>query len=239
MHFGIIAAGEGSRLALEGVKVSKPMLTLGGEPMIGRLIRIFMESGAATVNVVINDFMPDVREYLEDMKLDMKIPLDIRVKSTPSSMHTFYELASMLPDRGRFIATTVDTVFREEDFRKYVRAFRDAPAGVDGMMAVTDFIEDEKPLYVGVGKDMEVTGFYDTPVDACRYVSGGIYGLDGKALDVLRLCMERGVERMRNYQRELLKAGLCLRAFPLGKIVDVDRSQDIARAEEFLKGETN
>ena len=235
MHFGIIAAGEGSRLASEGLSLSKPLLPLCGEPMIGRLIRIYERAGATSINVVINDFMPDVREYLETVRQEISVPLNVKVKSTPSSMHTFYELAHMLPDRGRFVATTVDTVFHEKDFNSYVEVFRNSPAEVDGMMAVTDFIEDEKPLYVDVDPQMKITGFLDRPYDGFKYVSGGIYGLDGRAVDVLDRCMAAGVERMRNFQRELIAGGLDLRAYPMGKIVDVDHVEDIARAEEFLK----
>lgn len=234
MHFGIIAAGEGSRLAKEGVTASKPMLELCGRPMIGRLIEIYTKAGAETINVVINDFMPDVREYLEAMKKTLPVPLNLKIKSTPSSMHTFHELVRIIPDHGRFIVTTVDTVFREEAFMQYARAFGEASADVDGMMAVTDFIEDEKPLYVRTEED-EITGFLDSPYPGCKYVSGGIYGLDGKAVNVLADCMERGVSRMRNFQRELIEAGLRLKAWPMGKIVDVDHASDIKRAEEFLK----
>lgn len=234
MHFGIIAAGEGSRLAEEGASKPKPLLELCGEPMIGRLIRIFREAGAESVNVVVNDFMPGVREYLESLGRTMDVPLNLKVKSTPSSMHTFHELSSLLPDRGRFVVTTVDTIFREDDFRKYVEAFRDSPASLDGLMAVTDYIEDEKPLYVEVGEGMEILSFRDAPYPGAKYISGGIYGLDGRGVDVLDGCMARGVARMRNFQRELIAEGLRLKAWPMGKIIDVDHVSDIARAEEFL-----
>ena len=46
MKFAIIAAGEGSRLAQEGVSLPKPLVSIGGEPMIERLVRIFNANGA-------------------------------------------------------------------------------------------------------------------------------------------------------------------------------------------------
>lgn len=237
MHFGIIAAGEGSRLANEGVAESKPMLCLCGTPMIGRLIDIYLKVGAKSVNVVINDFMPDVRAYLEALKNELPVPLRLKIKSTPSSMHTFNELTSLLPDRGRFIVTTVDTIFHEKEFAKYVDAFRKAPSDIDGIMAVTDYIEDEKPLYVDVDSELNITAFKDERYDGFKYVSGGIYGLDGKAADVLDLCLQRGISRMRNFQRELISSGMRLKAYPMGKIIDVDHMEDIRRAEEFLQCE--
>lgn len=235
MHFGIIAAGEGSRLAGEGVATPKPLLPIDGKPMIERLIDIFTDCGAESINIVINGFMPEVRAFLENLKKRHGCPVNLKIKTTPSSMHTFYELMSMM-GRGRFIATTVDTIFKEDDFRKYVAAFETSPQDIDGLMAVTDYIDDEKPLYVDVDSTMDIRAFLDTPYDGFRYVSGGIYGLDHKAFGVLKDCMERGVSRMRNFQRELIASGLCIKAYPMGKIIDVDHVSDIKRAQELLNG---
>ena len=234
MHFGIIAAGEGSRLAREGVETPKPLLPINGVPMIERLIRIFEDCGAESVSVVTNSFMPGVKEFLESFRVRNGDKLNLEIRNTPSSMHTFYELSKLMKGRGRFIATTVDTIFREEDFRKYVDAYQ-KETHADGMMAVTDFIEDEKPLYVDVDSSMNITGFLDKPSDDSKYVSGGIYGLGEKGVKVLDKCMASGVERMRNYQRALLAEGLKLKAFPMGKIIDVDHAGDLQRAEEFLR----
>ena len=49
MKFAIIAAGEGSRLATEGVTQPKPLIPLCGVPMIERLIRIFHRCGAEEI----------------------------------------------------------------------------------------------------------------------------------------------------------------------------------------------
>lgn len=147
-------------------------------------------------------------------------------------MHSFYEVSRGF-DGKKFILTTVDTIFRESDFRPYAEAFQVAD-DLDGMMAVTDYIDDEKPLYVGVDERMDITGFYDQPFDGVKYISGGIYGLDGSALDVLCRCIDKGVSRMRNFQRALVEAGLRLKAFPIGKIIDVDHQEDIKKAEAFI-----
>lgn len=234
MHYGIIAAGEGSRLAQEGVLLPKPLVDLNGQPMIGRLISLFAECGAESVSVVINEQMTQVREYLESYHMPEGIPLEIKVKSTPSSMHTFYELASMLRGKGRFIATTVDTIFRPEEFQRYAQAFRNAPAEVDGMMAMTGYIDDEKPLYIETDAEDNILAFRDTVWPGAKYISAGIYGLDDSALKVLDDCMEQGISRMRNFQRALVGAGLHLKGYPMGKVMDVDHASDLEKAREFL-----
>ena len=233
MNYAIIAAGEGSRLAQEGVVKPKPLVDLNGEPMIGRLINIFMRCGAESISVIVNSQMKEVRAYLDTVKID--VPLNIVVKSTPSSMHSFYELSRVMKP-GKFCLTTVDTIFREQDFAKYIASF-EADDQSDGMMAVTPYIDDEKPLYVDVDEQMRVVAFRDERYAEAKYISGGIYALNQKAIGVLEECMSRGVSRMRNFQRALISAGLKLKAYPIEKIVDVDHAGDIEVAERFLRGE--
>lgn len=232
MNYAIIAAGEGSRLRNEGVEAPKPLVPLNGMPMIGRLIDIFIKCGAETISVIVNEQMTQVRDYLEQLAPTLPVELKLVVKSTPSSMHSFSEV-SRLFDGKRYILTTVDTIFREDDFRRYAEAFERAES-IDGMMAVTDYIDDEKPLYIEVNDQMRITAFCDAPFPGVKYISGGIYGLDGRALEVLRECIDSGVSRMRNFQRALVAAGLNLQAYPFGKIIDVDHQEDIAKAESFI-----
>ena len=230
MNYAIIAAGEGSRLAQEGVAKPKPLVDICGEPMIGRLINLFRRCNAESISIIVNEQMTEVREYLEGLSLD--VPFNLVVKSTPSSMHSFFELSSRIP-KGRFCLTTVDTIFREEDFRPYIEAME--ASDCDAMIAVTDFIDDEKPLYVETDPDLNITAFRDERYDGARYISGGIYALNDKAIRVLEECIERGVARMRNFQRALVEAGLHLKAYPMGKILDVDHAGDISKAEAFIK----
>ena len=215
MNYAIIAAGEGSRLAQEGVAKPKPLVDICGEPMIGRLINLFCRCNAESISIIVNEQMTEVREYIESLSLD--IPLNLVVKTTPSSMHSFFELSRVIP-KGRFCLTTVDTIFREQDFRPYIEAM-EADERYDGMMAVTDYIDDEKPLYVQTDDDLNITAFRDERYDGAKYISGGIYALNEKAIDVLADCMERGVARMRNFQRALVDAGLRLKAIRWGKFL--------------------
>ena len=232
MHYAVIAAGEGSRLVKEGVTRPKPLVEVNGTPLVKRLIDIFTRCDAESVSIIINEHMPAVQQYLDTLQLP--VPLNVVVKTTPSSMHSFSELAPSLQG-SPFCLTTVDTIFREQEFARFIEDFRQSDA--DGMMAVTDYIDDEKPLYVGTDDELRITGFYDTPQPDSRYISGGIYCLRDSALEVLRHCIEQGQSRMRNFQRALVAEGLRLKARPLSKILDVDHAGDIRKAEEFLGGE--
>ena len=230
MHYAIIAAGEGSRLAQEGVLKPKPLVELNGTPMVKRLIDIMTRCRAESVSIIVNEFMTEVRQYLST--LELPVPLRVVVKTTPSSMHSFHELSRVLPE-GKFCLTTVDTIFREPDFARYIEAF-EADTEHDGMWAVTPFIDDEKPLYVDVDSTMRITAFRDRPFEGVRYVSGGVYAMTHRAFDVLDRCIDQGIARMRNFQRALIEAGFNLQAYSIDKIVDVDHAADIATAERFI-----
>ena len=231
MNYAIIAAGEGSRLAQEGIAKPKPLVELQGEPMIGRLINIMLRCNAESISIIVNEHMTEVREYLES--LELPVPLHLVVQTTPSSMHSLWHLCRVIPE-GKFCLTTVDTIFREQDFREYIQAFEQDETH-DGMWAVTPFVDDEKPLWVEVDEQMNITAFRDKGWEGAKYVSGGVYSMTDNAFEVLDQCIEKGISRMRNFQRALIEAGHKLQAFSIEKIVDVDHAGDIATAEAFLQ----
>ena len=231
MNFAILAAGEGSRLAQEGVELPKPMVKINGEAMIDRLIRIFNDCGATNIYIITNNLTPTTKTHLQRLQ-EADIKIHVIAKTTLSSMHSFYELRQIMGD-GKFCLTTVDTIFKEDEFRQYINAWQQSEE--DGMMAVTDYIDDEKPLYISTTPDNVITGFHDS--EPQRYISGGIYGLDEKSFSVIDKCILEGQSRMRNFQRQLVKEGLKLRAYPFSKILDVDHASDIGKAEEFLSAE--
>lgn len=233
MNYAIIAAGEGSRLAQEGVAKPKPLVELNGEPMVERLMRIFERCNAESISIIVNEYMTEVRQFLDTVKLRPGVELNVVVKTTPSSMHSFWELSRVMKP-GKFCLTTVDTIFREQDFARYIAAF-EADASHDGMWAVTPFVEDEKPLWVETDGDMRITAFRDQSWPEAKYVSGGVYAMTDAAFKVLDKCIEGGVQRMRNFQRALVDAGFNLKAYSIDKIIDVDHASDIDVAERFIK----
>lgn len=238
MKYAIIAAGEGSRLAQEGITQPKPLVKVHGEHLIERLIRIFTDNDAEEIVVICNDKTKLVSKYLRHIEKNglngKKIPLRHIVRNTPSSMHSFYELSRFL-NNSPFILTTVDTIFNENEFIQYTTVFQEATAkGWDGVMAVTDFIDDEKPLYVGTDEQLNITGFWDKKMPDCRYVSGGIYGLTPAVIRTLQASVEKGESRMRNFQRALIADSYRLKAHPMGKIFDIDHMDDILKADKFL-----
>ena len=242
MHYAIIAAGEGSRLREEGVGLPKPLVPIQGQPMIDRLLGIMCRCGAESISVICNEQMEEVREHLVHYgQQHPELPLHLVVQSTPSSMHSLARLSEVIPE-GKVCVTTVDTIFREQDFAAYVAAFEQVEGG---LFAVTSFVDDEKPLWVRPqlpllqDRYFRIGNFYDQesqmPEGEPRFVSGGIYGLEtAKAWPVLHRCLAEGQSRMRNYQRALIRAGIPLQAYVFEQIMDIDHASDITKANAWL-----
>ena len=138
MKYVILAAGLGSRFAKNGEKKPKPLVEIDGQPMIGRLIDILMKHGGEQINVVANSRMPELVEYLEDLKAK-GYPLVVRPIISDNSYYSLTEAAEGVD--GRFIAMTVDTIFPQKEFAEYVRLSEQADENTV-LMGLTRFIDD-------------------------------------------------------------------------------------------------
>ncbi len=228
MNYAIIAAGEGSRLSNDGIKVPKPLIEINGMPMIKRLLDVFESSGANKISIIINESNTDIKEYLESLNYNFR--LEIKVKSTPSSMHSLFEMKDLIGNEA-FCLCTVDTVFKANEFSSFIK-FAEKQTDKDAVMAVTSFIDDEKPLFIKTYKD-KIIAFTDEKTDS-QYVSGGIYYFKPTIWKVLNQSVASGNQRMRNFQRDLLKAELKIGFYEFSKIIDVDHAGDIKTAELFI-----
>ncbi len=231
VDLGIIAAGEGIRLKNEGIKVSKPFVKINGVPLIHRIINIAIENGIKSVSCIINENSNDLKDYLT--KNNFPVPINLIVKSTKSSLHSLFELSKIIS--SPFLLTTSDSIFREKDFANYIN-FAINKDQADGIFATTDFIDDEKPLYIEVDENFRIINFYDEN-NGYKYVSGGMYFFKKSIKKEVEEAVNSGVVRLRNFQRFLIQNGYGIYAYPFSKIIDVDHVSDIEKAEKFLMNE--
>jgi len=236
MNYAIIAAGEGSRLKQEGFTDLKPMVSLGGERLIERLIRIFKNNEAESITIIINEESQSLKQLLESKKQD-NLPIQLIVKSTPSSLHSFYEICQRTPF-SELCLTTVDTIFDDRKFSQYISDFNNQKT-IDALMGVTSFVDDEKPLWIEKDSTNMITRYSSQKTQITSVVSGGIYCFRQKAIDLVFKAVERGMSRMRNYQQLLVEQGLQVMAFDFGKIIDIDHVGDIEKAHNMLADRDN
>lgn len=237
MHYAILAAGQGSRLKNEGILRAKPLVTLGSQTLLGRLGQLLASRpDCSSLSVIVNTSTAAEAERL-GLASELSHFDHILVRDTAGSMDSLAALAPTLRSLAsggdsHFCLMTADSVWLPEEFDTYIAASRTGNA--DGYMAVTSYIDDESPLYVSIDSEGDITGFHDSHRDGCCYVSGGIYLLPMSALDILDDCHSRGLHRMRDFQRALLRHSLRLRAIPFSRIIDIDHASDLEAARHLL-----
>lgn len=227
-NLAIIAAGNGSRLKAEGIKESKPLIKINNIPLIKRVIDLGIKYGAHSINCIINEESDDLKKYLEDT--DYSVPLNLIVKTTKSSLHSLHELSK--ENSFPLLLATCDSVFLEKEFEAFLE-YSKLKIEAEGVIAVTDFIDDEKPLYTATDDDMKITNFNDDD-KGDKYITGGLYYFKKNIKKEVDEAVNRGMYLLRNFQRYLIEKKIQLYAFPFSKIIDVDHINDIRKAEELL-----
>ncbi len=230
MKLAIIAAGEGSRLRQEGILIPKPLVQINGISLIDRLVTRATNNDFTSIHIIVNTIYPELFEYVNEIK--SRIPIYIKAKTTESSMHSFFELSNQLGDEP-FLLTTVDPIFNEDEFKGFI-SFCKQHNEYDGIMAVTRYVDDEKPLWIEADSDGIIQSFQSEQNNA-MVVSGGFYYLTPKVIPILRELIDEGMHKMRNFQQALINRNLRLKTYEFTKIIDIDHFSDIQKASDFLK----
>ena len=230
LKMAIIAAGEGSRMESEGITVPKPLVAINGKPLIQRIIESGRYNGITDICCLINNGSLNVYEFLARYMLEEKFDIDINVKTTPSSLHSFYELKGYLD--LPFILTTVDSVFIEEEFTGFIERVNLLGNSVDCLLGVTNFIDDEKPLCLKFDEDNNVKSFHNEK-GFNKWATGGIYYFHPRVFKEMEKSISEGDMRLRVFLKRLLSKGAKMEVYKFSKIIDVDHAEDIKKAEIF------
>jgi NDP-sugar pyrophosphorylase family protein len=231
MHGLVLAGGEGSRLAAEGVTTPKPLLEVAGQPLIVTLLRTLERLGCESLTCMVRADFAAVVQVLEASRF--KPPFTLRTCSTPSSAHTLVEGLQAVP-AGPVFCTMVDTVMRPRDWAATHAATADHLAGgADAVLVVTPFLHDESPLYVARDREGLARSLGSTPGGDTR-VSGGVYGFNPAARQAARDALADGVQRMRGFLQRLIADGARVATVEVPQIIDLDRRSDWDLANTWM-----
>jgi NDP-sugar pyrophosphorylase family protein len=221
---GIIAAGEGRRMKVDGVPFSKPLIPIGGTPLIGHTLRQFLEIGVKRVAIIFNETQQECADWVRAHFAPLE--LEILLKTTHSSSESFWRVGRALGP-GRHVICTVDSICSPKDWQTMFASAADLEREV--LLAVTSFVHDESPLWVS----MEPASLKIVDLGAPRgeFATAGIYGVTAA---IFEREWQDGISSLRAFLGQLLREGFPFRAVPLGDVIDVDTVADINLAERFL-----
>jgi NDP-sugar pyrophosphorylase family protein len=221
---GIIAAGEGRRLKMNGLTFSKPLIPIAGTPLIGHTLRQFLEIGVERVAIILNETQQECADWVRAHFAALE--LKILIKTTRSSFESFWRVGRVLGP-GRHLICTVDSICSPQDWQTMFASPADSDREV--LLAVTSFVHDEKPLWVATKPEsLEIVNL---GASGGKFATAGIYGVTAA---IFEREWEDGIPSLRAFLGQLLREGFPFRAVPLGDVIDVDTVEDINLAERFL-----
>ena len=103
-------------------------------------------------------------------------------------------------------------------------------AGTPAALALTAFVDDEKPLWADLGPDGRVTAL-GADARTRRYATCGLYYLTAAVARAMPPAQAHG--RLREYLQSLV-AQSAVAGVVLSKTLDVDRPEDVRQAESFV-----
>ncbi len=218
---GVIAAGHGTRLKADGYRVSKPMIPVGGRPLIGHALDRFRAVGVRQATVLINEGSDDCRRWLSDH--GDGLDLDLIVRTTPSSYASFELVAARLTG-ARAVITTVDAIMALDAFHHFVGSAARFPNDAV-VLGLTDHVDDENPLWATLNEDGRVLRLGG---DQGSHVTAGLYWLPAHPV----ASPPTGFGRLRDYLAWLVDEGRPVYGVALPLVFDIDRARDIEAAEQ-------
>lgn len=231
MIAGIIAAGEGSRLAASQPGVPKPLIPVGGRALAYWVMDGLVAAGAERVTVLTNSrggaVAPSVAREFPSVSID---PL---TADTASSFESFRLVCLRVAEAAeQFLVSTTDALIPPSEVARFWRQCREEDGEIG--LALTAHVDDEKPLWAELGKDGRVTALGPGVRDQSA-VTCGLYYMTRRA--VARLPGADSHRRLRDFLAAQAAAGR-VRGVLLSKTLDVDRPEDLKAAETFLNLET-
>ena len=227
---GIIAAGDGSRLAQSHPDTVKPLVPVAGRPLMHWIVDGLKFSGCRKITVLTNSKGEAVPPSLTATFPD--VSFDFLTADTASSFESFRLVALRLAETAEdFVISTTDALIKPEDVMRFSAECRAARS--EAGLALTSYVDDEKPLWADVDEVGLVTAI-GTGAKTRRFVTCGLYYMTRTASQ--RLPEASAHARLRDYLSDLT-ATLRVSGIVLSKSLDVDRPEDLSAAEAFLARE--
>jgi choline kinase len=231
----IIAAGRGERLRDAVADLPKPLVELGGEPMLARQARAMLGVGASPIVAVINS---ETASLMNGRQATMPRELSIIVRDTANSMESLFALGEVLTP-GMFLLATVDAVLPALELARFVEESRGKLAhsedrSVAGMLAVTRWRGDRKPLFADVTNDGLISRLGG---DETRVVTAGVYLLPTRIFALIEAARSANppIQALRSFLGMLIEHGIPLGAIEVAGAIDVDEAADLDAARRAIR----
>jgi NDP-sugar pyrophosphorylase family protein len=228
----IIAAGRGERLRAASNGVPKPLVEVGGEPLLLRQARSIVNAGASSVHAIVNT---ETAALIHERGLPITPEIDLCVRDTANSMESLLTLGDRIAP-GHFLMTTVDAVIAPAELARFTaRALGlvnpSKGQGLDGVLGVVPWRGDRHPLFAKVEPDGTISALGN---HEAALVTAGVYLFSTRIFSFRDKARVAGLDAMRRYLSLLINEGMRFGAIELTDVIDVDEAADLEAARALV-----
>ncbi|MDB4145233.1 nucleotidyltransferase family protein [Amylibacter sp.] len=221
-HVFLMAGGQGARLRPLTYETPKPMLKLGGKPILEHILNDFIQQGFSKFTIAINYKAEVIKDYFGN---GSKLGISIDYLEETKRLGTGGAL-SLLKDRptGPFIVMNSD-LLAEVDFAALLKQHSTSVS--EATICCTSY-NVEVPYGVIQSENSEFEGIVEKPIHS-HLINAGAYVLSPNALNYLQF--DEYID-MPSLLEKLVEAGKTVSTFEIdGLWIDIGRISDFERAQ--------
>jgi NDP-sugar pyrophosphorylase family protein len=227
----ILAAGKGTRMAALTAHVPKPMLVVGGKPILEHVVDRLRQAGVSRVLVIVGYYGEQIRAHFA-RRQGVEFHEQTQVNGTATAALLGREFAASEP----FFLTFGDILAAPDDYRRMIARMEE---GVAGVLAVKH-TEDPWRGAAVYEQDGVVTRIVEKPppgTSTTPWNSAGIYVFSPDVFAELERVpvSPRGEYELTSAVAQWIEGGREVRICAVGEQwLDVGRPEDLATAERIL-----
>ena len=222
----LMAGGQGTRLRPMTLTTPKPLIEVGGRPILERILESLAYAGIPKVFLSVNYLKTQVMDLARELN---HLGIDIVSLEEDEPMGTAGPI-SLIPDLTSFeklIVMNADLLV-DLDFRAFVRSHDQNSSAAT--IAVREHVTQLQFGVVGLSKGV-VSGIQEKPV-VTSLVAAGIYLLGSHALAQIK----QGPKDMPDLLNDCISSGLRVDAFPIHQNwIDIGTPDDLEKARNLLQ----
>ncbi len=229
----ILAAGRGTRLGPLTDSVPKPLLDIGGTPLLVRILDGLVEAGVVESVVVAGYRADQVRSALAG-RSGVEIVVQTELNGTAGAVALARDAVSGRP----FVYAWGDILIRPDNYRRIV----EAAASADAVIGINRVEDPSAGAAVTVDGDWRVRGIVEKPPPGSSVTKWNSAGIGVLGPDVWPLIdalapSPRGEYELTDAMAGLVDDGAIVAAVPIeGPWVDIGTPESLARARELVSG---
>jgi len=231
----ILAAGHGQRLRRVSGGLPKPLIDLGGQPLLLRQIDLLIGSGLNPIHVIVNS---ETQRLMNERDLHAPDGVNLLMRDTANSMESLLNLGERIAP-GLFLLMTVDAVLYASDIRSFVTNATKIVANprlrLDGVLGVVKWGGDANPLFVRIAADGLITALGESQ---SPMVTAGIYLLSTAVFVHAAEARMRGLNAMRRFLAMLLDKRMRFASLEVPRAIDIDDAATLRAAQDMITRES-